>query len=307
VLTPSHVTELFCDLADLKVSDVVYDPCCGTGGFLIAAMKRMVALAGNDNAKKKNIRKNQLVGIEIRPDMFTFACSNMMLRGDGKSNIDCGDCFNDETAESVYKLKPTVAFLNPPYDKGTDDQLQFVERAITAVSPTNGRVVAIVQMSCAIASGKEIGPIKERLLEKHTLKAVISMPDELFSPIGVITCIMVFDANSPNKGKKTWFGYLKDDGFVKRKNTGRIDYYSKWSGIRERFLGAYLNHEEIPGLSVKMEVGAHDEWCAEAYMQTDYSVIKKEDFEIGMKKYVLFKTVGIIETDSGNSDDNEEN
>lgn len=305
VLTPSHVTELFCDLAELKVSDIVYDPCCGTGGFLIAGMKRMVSLAGNDSRKKQSIRQNQLVGVEIRSEMFTFACSNMMLRGDGKSNIDCGDCFNDETAELVAKLKPTVAFLNPPYDKGPDDQLLFIERALMAVRPMNGRVVAIVQMSCALASGKEIVPIKERILKNHTLKAVISMPDELFSPVGVITCIMVFEANAPNAGKKTWFGYLKDDGFVKRKNNGRIDYYSRWSDIKNRFLEAYKNNDEVPGLSVKRSVRPSDEWCAEAYMQTDYSTLRKEDFDLGLKKYAVFKKVGVVDAGDvdGDADD----
>ena len=111
-------------------------------------MKRMLQLAGNDDERKENIRKNQLLGVEVRPDMFTFACSNMMLRGDGKSNIDRGDCFDIETIKRIKKLKPTVAFLNPPYDQGTDVQLEFIEKALEAVSPQNGRVAAIVQMSC---------------------------------------------------------------------------------------------------------------------------------------------------------------
>ena len=56
VLTPSHITDLCCDLVALKVTDIVYDPCCGTGGFLIAAMKRMITLAGNDERQKESIR-----------------------------------------------------------------------------------------------------------------------------------------------------------------------------------------------------------------------------------------------------------
>jgi hypothetical protein len=56
VLTPAHITDLFCDLANLNVNDIIYDPCCGTGGFLIAGMKRMFELAGNDESKKQNIK-----------------------------------------------------------------------------------------------------------------------------------------------------------------------------------------------------------------------------------------------------------
>lgn len=300
VLTPSHITDLFCDLAFLNENDKVYDCCCGTGGFLIAAMKRMVFLAGNDTEKKKAIRKNQLLGTELRPEMFTFACSNMMLRGDGKSNIECGSCFDDTIIKKIEMEKPTVAFLNPPYDLGAAEQLRFVERALSAVNEQNGRVVAIVQMSCAIKDEKDVNNVRKRLLKKHTLKAVISMPDDLFSPVGVITCIMVFQAGTPNKGKKTWFGYLKDDGFVKIKNKGRIDVFDRWKGIKEEFLSAYNNLEEIDGLSVMKEVEFPDsekkfteEWCAEAYLKTDYSTLNMKDFENVLKRYAIFKTVGV--------------
>lgn len=305
VLTPSHVTELFCDLAELKVTDVVYDPCCGTGGFLIAAMKKMLSLAGNNNTQKDNIRQNQLLGIELRPEMFTFACSNMMLRGDGKSNLDCGDCFREETIDRIKKLKPTVSFLNPPYDKGTSDQLLFIEKALEVVTPQHGKVIAIVQMSCAIKDDAETVAVKKRLLDNHRLKAVISMPDDLFYPVGVVTCIMVFEAGKPNNRKKTWFGYLKNDGFVKRKNKGRIDHYSKWKEIKSTFLDAYIENEEIAGLSVKKNVTYIDEWCAEAYMQTDYSKLTNIDFELVMRKYAIFKAIGIntlIKEDSENDE-----
>lgn len=307
VLTPSHITDLFCDLADINENDIIYDCCCGTGGFLIAAMKRMLSLAGNDTEKKKNIRKKQLLGTELRPEMFTFACSNMMLRGDGKSNIECGSCFDDEIIKKIEKEKPTVAFLNPPYDLGAAEQLRFVERALNAVKKQNGRVVAIVQMSCAIKDEKDVNNVRKRLLKNHTLKAVISMPDDLFAPVGVITCIMVFQAGIANKGKKTWFGYLKDDGFVKIKNKGRIDVFDRWRDIKEKFLDAYNNLDEIDGLSVMKEVEFLDsekkftkEWCAEAYMKTDYSKLSIDEFEKVLKRYAIYKTVGIQSGDDVN-------
>ena len=106
----------------------VYDPCCGTGGFLVAAMQRLFNLAGNDKRKREEIRKRQMCGVELRPDIFTYACSSMRFRGDGKSNIYNGSCF---TYESIIKdnHKPTVAFLNPPYDVGNARQMEFIEHA----------------------------------------------------------------------------------------------------------------------------------------------------------------------------------
>ena len=119
ILTPAHVTDLFCDLASVDKDSIIYDPCCGTGGFLISAMKRMLTDAGGDEEKKSSIRKNQLIGVELRPSMFTYACSNMMMRGDGKSNIRCGDCFPLEDIIKVYETnknrcpgKPLKEFHN---------------------------------------------------------------------------------------------------------------------------------------------------------------------------------------------------
>ena len=291
VLTPAHITELFCDLAELRVNDVVYDPCCGTGGFLVSAMQRMFKMAGGDKKLREKIRKKQLCGCELRPDMFTYACSSMRFRGDGKSNLYNGSCFNN--AEIIAENhKPTVAFLNPPYDVGNTRQMEFVEHALNTLDEkADGRVVAIVQFSCAIKDEKELKVVKQRILSKHHLKAVLSMPDDLFYPVGVVTCIMVFEANKPNKGRKTWFGYFKDDGFEKRKHLGRIDARNRYSNIKNDWLAAYRNQDEIPGLSIRKEVSTNDEWCAEAYMETDYGTLTKEDFERKIKEFVAFNVL----------------
>jgi type I restriction-modification system DNA methylase subunit len=286
VLTPAHITDLFCNLANVTPNDVIYDPCCGTGGFLISGMKQMITLAGNDEEKKQNIKNKQLIGVELRPSMFTYACSNMMLRGDGKSNIYCGDCFALETVIKENH-KPTIAFLNPPYDVGNEGQMLFVEHALNMVSPQSGTVVAIVQMSCGIKNEKELIAVKKRILDKHHLKAVLSMPDDLFYPVGVVTCIMIFETNKPNKGLKTWFGYFKNDGFEKRKNQGRIDARDKFTTIKEKWLNTYSNSEEIAGLSVKQEINIKDEWCAEAFMETDYLKLDHSLFEQSIKNYLL--------------------
>lgn len=290
VLTPQHITELFCDLAELKKDDIVYDPCCGTGGFIVAAIQRLFKLAEGDEEKRKHIKRKQICGCELRTDMYTYACSNMRFRGDGKSNLYNGDCFTNEiTIRNNHK--PTVAFLNPPYGKTVScaRQMEFVEHALKTIdAKAEGRVVAIVQMSCGIKDEKDLKEVKARILAKHHLKAVLSMPDDLFYPVGVVACIMVFEANKPNEGRKTWFGYFKDDGFEKRKNLGRIDARNRYTGIKERWLSAYRNLDEVAGLSVRKEVTATDEWCAEAYMETDYSTLCDEDFIRKMRDYAAF-------------------
>ena len=288
VLTPQHITELFCDLADITPKSIVYDPCCGSGGFLISAMKIMIEKAAS-HTEKESIKNSQLIGVERRPDMFTYACSNMLFRGDGKSNIYCGDCFNYEKIVRESH-NPNVVFLNPPYDVGAVGQMQFIEHALNTIKQ-QGVVIAIVQMSCAIKNEKELVVLKRKLLNEHTLKAVVSMPDELFNPhASVPTCIMVWEANKKNTSK-TWFGYLKDDGFEKRKHKGRVDVKKRWQTVKDKFLDAYKNNDNIVGLSVKKAINENEEWCAEAYMETDYSTLSASDFEDVIKRFYSFKYI----------------
>lgn len=288
VLTPQHITEFFCDVVNLNVNDVVFDSCCGSGGFLISAMKHMLELAGSDQKKKKVIKEKQLVGIERRTDMFTFACSNMMMSGDGKSHIYQGDCFAQEIVSKVRSLKPTVAFLNPPYDVGEDGQLEFIENAIACLQQ-GGRCAAIVQMSCATSTSAQTIAVRERLLAKSTLMGVLSLPDDLFYPVGVITCIMVFEAHKPHpKNFKTFFGYFKNDGFEKTKHMGRVDK-GTWQDRKLQWLDLFGNREKKAGFSVLQSISARDEWCAEAYIETDYSILDNEAFADTVRNFLSFQ------------------
>jgi len=288
VLTPQHITEFFCDAAGLNVNDVVFDSCCGTGGFLIAAMKHMLSLAGADQEKRKAIKERQLIGIERRTDMFTFACSNMMMSGDGKSHIYQGDSFSQKKVDLTKSLKPTVAFLNPPYDVGEDGQLEFIENSLSCLQ-SGGRCIAIVQMSCVTSTSAKAVAMREKILKDHTLKGVFSMPDDLFHPVGVITCIMVLDAHKPHPdGYKTFFGYFKDDGFQKTKHMGRINK-GRWEDISKHWLELFLNREKKTDLSVLHSVDAENEWCAEAYLETNYDNISQMDFEQTVRDYAIHR------------------
>jgi type I restriction enzyme M protein len=290
VLTPRHVTELFVEIANVTKDDVVVDTCAGTAGFLISAMARMTETA-TTQAEIESIKKERLVGVEQQATMYALAASNMILRGDGKANLHQGSCFDSAITQRVKDHEPTVGLLNPPYAKSKADlhELRFVEHMLDTLKK-GGRGVAIVPMSCA--TGPSVH--KRSLLSKHTLEAVMSMPPEIFHPVGVVTCVMVFTAGVPHKtaAKKTWFGYWREDGFVKVKNLGRIDRDERWPHIRDHWIEAFRNREVHPGESVTAMVDADDEWVAEAYMETDYSTLKKEDLERVLLDYALFVLKG---------------
>jgi type I restriction enzyme M protein len=294
VLTPKHLTELFCDLADLSVNDTVIDPCAGTGGFLIAAMARMDIVSTTAEQRKK-IRERHLVGIEQQPMMFALAASNMLLRGDGKSNLyhrsGLDPATQAEVIQSTSHSRPTKGMVNPPYSQKGDGlhELDFVEAMLEMLVP-GGIGVAIVPMSCGI----QPSPQKRRLMERHTLLAAMSMPDQLFYPVAAVTCILVFKAHHPHAASdiKTWFGYWKDDGFKITRVYGRSDADQRWQGIRAAWVRDFKQQSVGAGRDVLRNVGPEDEWCAEAYLETDYSVVDQATLLAAIRGY----TVAVMRT-----------
>jgi hypothetical protein len=292
VLTPAHIAELFADLAEVGKKSVVYDNCCGTAGLLIAAMKRMLKDAKSDEETEKAIKDQQLIGVEFQPHIYALAVSNMVVHRDGKTSIKNGDCFT-LTSQIRDKYKPTVGVLNPPYQTKNNPihELEFVLNNLETLQP-NGKCIAIVPFSCAIGEDRETSDRKRRIMEAHTLEGVMTMPADLFhdSDTNVVTCIMVITAHKPHpKGKKTWFGYWRNDGFIKVKNKGRIDADGRWDSIKTGWLTAYRNKTEIKGLGVMKEVSATDEWCAEAYMEPDWSRLNRDELTKTFKEFAVHR------------------
>lgn len=297
VLTPRHVSELFSLIANVSPESKVIDICAGTGGFLISAMQHMLRKAIADE-ERSDIKRNRLIGIENNPKMFALAASNMILRGDGKANLHQASCFDEAVIKSVKKAKPNVGMLNPPYAQSKSDaelhELYFVKQMLECLE-VGGMGIAIVPMSSAIKPN----PVRDELMRHHTLDAVMSMPQELFYPVGTITCIMVWIAGKPHakSGRKTWFGYWREDGFIKSKHKGRVDLAGTWPKIRDRWVEMYRNREVHAGESIMKNVTSSDEWCAEAYMETDYSILSQSDFEKVVQSYALFKLFGQTKSD----------
>ncbi|MCC7040360.1 MAG: N-6 DNA methylase [Burkholderiales bacterium] len=300
VLTPRHITELFALLANVSKDSTVLDICAGTGGFLISAMHQMIKSAKTE-AERQRIRQHGLIGVEQQPNMFALAASNMILRGDGKANLYQGSCFDSAIAKALLTHHCDTGLLNPPFSQSDVDQheLRFIQHMLDSLK--KGAIgIAIAPVGCAIAPH----PVKVELLKHHTLEAVMSMPDELFYPVGVITCIMVFRARVPHSisNKKTWFGYWKNDGFTKTKHRGRVDLEGRWPAIRDHWVEMFRNREVHAGESVLQAVGPDDEWCAEAYMETDYSTLAPTAFEQELKKYVVFQIMNDATSENGDEE-----
>lgn len=292
VLTPSHITELFCELAEVKPTDLVFDPCCGTGGFLISAMHHM--LHGiTDKTERDNIKRNSLHGIEIRENMFSIATTNMILRGDGKSNLENKD-FLKQSIEELYEKGFTVGFMNPPYSqaKGKDtahfSEIHFVERLLDSLAE-GGRCVVIVPQSTMVGKSKTDQQAKERILKRHTLKGVITLNKETFYRIGTNTCIAEFIAHKPHpKGYYSKFINFEDDGFEIQKHIG----LRKTERAKERIahlLDVWLNDAPTESkFMVKTTIEPSDEWLHSFYYFND-EIPKDKDFEKTVGDYLTFE------------------
>jgi type I restriction-modification system DNA methylase subunit len=288
VLTPAHVTELFCDLAEVNKNSKVLDLCTGTGAFLIAAMQKMV----DDDptvSELDYIYKNSLVGVETQTNMFALAVANMIIRGDGKTNLFQNNCFDLKT-DTLSKFGCNVGLINPPYSQKKQDEMElvFIKKLLDCLT-VGGIGVAIIPQS-AVMNNVTNNDLKREILKYHTLKAVMSMPDELFYPIGTVTCVLVFEAHKPhNESKQTWFGYWKNDGFEKIRNQGRIDFARKYeSNIKKNWLDVYYNRKEVEGLSILQNVTGNDEWLVESYLKTDYSNLNSKAFQDNLKNYATY-------------------
>lgn len=317
VLTPRHITELFCDLLELKTTDRIFDPCCGTGGFLVAALHSMLEKSASET-EKLNIRKNQLFGIELRPDMFTVATTNMILRGDGKSNLHCDDFLAKNPKQLQTEFRATVGMMNPPYSQGskTDSSLYeiaFTEHLLDSLLP-NSRCAVIVPQSSMTGKTKEEQSVKESILKKHTLEGVVMLQKDTFYGIGVIPCIAVFTSGQPHpKDKLCKFINFEDDGYKVSPHIGLLETESA-KDKKQHLLDVWFDRIESPTkFCVKTTVCAQDEWLHSFYYFND-EIPTEKDFEKTVGDYLTFEFSMIMqgrkylfEEDEKNSDDVKKN
>ena len=291
VLTPKHITELFCDLVDIQPSDIVFDPCCGTAGFLIAAMHKMVQKAASD-AEKKNIRQKQLHGVELQPYMFTIATTNMILRGDGKSNLVNEDFLKLNPAQLQLK-GATVGMMNPPYSQGSKNnpdlyEIAFVEHLLNSLTE-GARCIVIVPQSSMTGKSKDEQHIKENILKHHTLEGVISLSKDTFYGVGTIPCVAVFTAGEPHpKDKICKFINFENDGYKVAPHIGLVETESA-KDKKAHLLDVWFDRIEAESkFCVYTTVEDTDEWLHSFYYFND-EIPSEQDFEKTIGDYLTFE------------------
>lgn len=211
VLTPRYITKFMAKLCRVDMDSVVLDKTMGSGGFLVSAMDEMIKDAQSKivdeselAAKIKNIKERQLLGIEILGNIYILAVLNMILMGDGSSQI-----FNADSHEMTLPegFKPSRCLLNPPYSAPGKGFI-FLEEAMSQMS--EGYASIIIQDSAGNGQGL---PYTKRILEHNTLLASLKMPSGLFgNKASVSVCIFLFKVGRPHEEDDivTFIDFSKD-------------------------------------------------------------------------------------------------
>ena len=291
ILTPRHITDLMCELVNIRADDVVLDPTCGTGGFLISAMHRMLAMTDSD-VKRSGIKTEQLHGFELQSNMFVVAAANMILRGDGNSNLQCTDFLKLNPAKTQEK-RATVGLMNPPYSQGSKGdpeqyELSFIEHLLDSLT-IGARAAVIVPQSSMTGKSNTEKAFKESIMKHHTLEGVITCNTETFYRVGVNPVIAVFTAHKPHpKDKICKFVDFRDDGYETRAHIGLVEGDSA-KDKKQHLLDVWSGRVAVPSkFCVESAVLPEDEWLHSFFYFND-EIPTDADFEKAIGDYLTFE------------------
>lgn len=272
VLTPRHITHFVAEVLDVQWNDLVLDPTCGTGGFLVSAYDK-VKKETVDEVNFKKFKDHGIYGLEDQDQIVALAFVNMVFRGDGKNNIKSESCFaNWLNAKSVnghsiaeYKdahfegrIQPiTKVLMNPPFPqkkkKRSKKGYEFVQHALEQMHD-EGLLFSILQISEMIDQGQEKKWRRDVLLKKNTLLAVITFPPELFNPTASVhTLGIIVKKGIPHnpRQKVFWLKAIRD-GFITKKSKrikspSERDMFTEYMPILKEFIQTgTCNKKNIP-------------------------------------------------------------
>lgn len=301
VLTPRYVTTLMAKMARTNKDSFVWDKAMGSAGFLVSAMDIMVKDATDKITDKqeladkiKHIKEQQLLGVEILGNIYILAVLNMILMGDGSSNVLNGDS-HDFTLPNTFPAN--VFLLNPPYS-AAGKGFNFVEEALSQM--TDGYACILIQDSAGNGQGL---PYTKRILQNNTLEASIKMPAGLFgSKASVSVYIFVFKVNRPHEDDdEVLFIDFSEDGYSRqnrKKSTQEVNLrdtdnaVARYDEVLALVLGKKPKtsyYTESNGKVIKDTITLKgDDWLFTNHKVVD-TTPTEEDFKRTVSNYLSFR------------------
>lgn len=301
VLTPRYVTKLMAKLARTNKDSFVWDKAMGSAGFLISAMDIMIKDAKETitdtqelEKKIKHIKEKQLLGIEILGNIYILAVLNMILMGDGASNVLNGDSHEYNLEDS---FPANVFLLNPPYS-APGKGFCFVEEALSQM--TSGYASILIQDSSGNGQGL---PYTKNILKNNTLLVSIKMPNGLFSgKASVSVYIFVFKvARKHEIDDLVTFIDFSNDGYSRQNrkkstqevNLKNVDHAEeRYAEIEAIVLGkkpktSYYTEEN--GLIIKDSITLEgNDWLFTQHKKVDTNPTE-DDFKKTVSNYLSWK------------------
>ena len=317
VLTPSYVATLLAKLARVNKDSYVWDFATGSAGLLVAAMNEMLIDAKNSISSPEELRKKeaqikaeQLLGLELLSSVYMLAILNMILMGDGSSNILNKDSLTDFDGKygfgkTDHKFPADAFILNPPYS-ANGNGMNFVERALNMME--KGYAAIIIQNSAGSGKAREIN---RRILQNNTLLASIKMPLDLFiGKSSVQTNIYVFKVGEPHEKDETVkFIDFSNDGYTRTnrkkasnnlKDTGnargRYEELVQLVRFGKKKLNIFSEKEYYEG-TIDPKNGA--DWNQTAPIDTKPTL---DDFKKTVSDYLAWEVSNLLKRGSGQDD-----
>lgn len=317
VLTPSYVATLLAKLARVNKDSYVWDFATGSAGLLVAAMNEMLIDAKNSISSPEELRKKeaqikaeQLLGLELLSSVYMLAILNMILMGDGSSNILNKDSLTDFDGKygfgkTDHKFPADAFILNPPYS-ANGNGMNFVERALNMME--KGYAAIIIQNSAGSGKAREIN---RRILQNNTLLASIKMPLDLFiGKSSVQTNIYVFKVGEAHEKDETVkFIDFSDDGYTRTnrkkasnnlKDTGnargRYEELVQLVRFGKKKLNIFSEKEYYEG-TIDPKNGA--DWNQTAPIDTRPTL---DDFKKTVSDYLAWEVSNLLKRGSGQDD-----
>lgn len=276
VFTPEHITSLMYRIIDVHQHDKVLDAACGSGGFLVKSMSKMIKECGGVQTEKaKKIKSQQLFGIEFDREIFALACANMLIHKDGKTNLEQLDSRTLKAGEWIRNKEITKVLMNPPFERKYGC-LKIVENVLDNVP---------VHTKCAfILPDKKLEKDNSAsILKHHQLQKIIKLPEKVFSE-GVTASIFIFEAGIPQNKKEIFACYIENDGLETVKNQGRHDVKDRWNEIENKFVDVI--HKQSGDNTIQWIKPS--EHLSYQMPEKEFEIFE-EDFTKTMMDYIMYK------------------